>query len=164
VNILLKQKTVLIVRALYFCMERKWAELEKKFNISSAQQHILFLLSTNKNVLTPTQISELGCWHTSTVTRLLKPLQKKGFINVTTNKKQSRYKIVTITAEGKDILDKLMDAARDMEQFPFDTRHLSEEEVVKFLEYGQSILDIQKGNDFIEILMNAKVQDYDYAK
>ncbi|WP_227522038.1 MarR family winged helix-turn-helix transcriptional regulator [Bacillus solitudinis] len=143
-------------------MEKKWAELERKFNISSAQQHILFLLATNKNVLTPSKISELGCWHTSTVTRLLQPLQKRGFINVTTNKEQSRYKIVTITVEGKEILDKLMDAVRDMEQFPLDTRHLSKEEVTKFLDYGQSILDVHKGNDFMEFLINARVKDYDY--
>ncbi|WP_264807254.1 hypothetical protein [Cytobacillus sp. NCCP-133] len=42
-------------------MEKKWSELEKVFNLSTAQQHILFLLVTNQNELSPTQLSELGC-------------------------------------------------------------------------------------------------------
>ncbi|WP_239584456.1 MarR family winged helix-turn-helix transcriptional regulator [Aquibacillus albus] len=144
-------------------MERKWAELEKLYDISPAQQHILFLLSTNKNQLTPTQLSELGCWHISTVTRLLKPLKANGFINVTTNKEKPRYKRVSLTAKGKQMLENLMDAARDLEQFPFDIGDLSEEEVEKFLKFGQSILDINKGDDFIKKVINARVEGYDYV-
>ncbi|MDQ0254486.1 DNA-binding MarR family transcriptional regulator [Evansella vedderi] len=162
-NLHLKQQTVLIVRALYFCMEKNWTDLEKKYKISPAQQHILFLLSTNKNALTPTQISELGCWHISTVTRLLKPLQEKDFINITTNKKQARYKIVTISDKGEQMLNKLMNTFRDMEKFPFDMKYLSEEEMKKFLEIGQRILDIHKGEGFVNWVMNAQVKDYDYT-
>jgi MarR family protease production transcriptional regulator HPr len=152
-----------MIRALYFCMEEQWADLGKKHNISPAQQHILFLLSTNKNALTPTQISELGCWHNSTVTRLLKPMQESGIINVKTDKKQSRYKRVTLTADGQLLLDSLISSAKGMERFPLDMSHLSKREVISFLELGQSILDVHKGLDFKNKVINAQIRDCDYG-
>lgn len=163
VDILLKQQTVLVIRALYFCMEKRWSELEKRFNLSTAQQHILFLLATNESVLSPTQLSELGCWHISTVTRLLKPLQEKGFIQLTVNKDKRRYKQVTITVNGKQTLNQIMDSVRDMEQFPFNLTHLSEGELKAFLDYGQRILGVQKGDQFMKMLQEARVKNYDYA-
>jgi MarR family protease production transcriptional regulator HPr len=152
-----------MVRALYFCMEEQWAELGRKYNISPAQQHILFLLSTNKNALTPTQISELGCWHISTVSRLLKPLNENGFISVKTDEMQPRYKRVTLTADGKILLDKLISTVKGMERFPFDMNHLSEKDVFNFLECGQSILDVHKGEDYKEKVINAQMVGVDYG-
>ncbi|WP_096200179.1 MarR family transcriptional regulator [Bacillus sp. FJAT-45350] len=162
-NLLLKQQTLLMVRALYFCMENKWAELGKEFNISPAQQHILFLLSTNNNKLTPKRIGELGCWHASTVTRLLKRLEKSGLIDVNVNKTQSRFKIVSMTNEGKVLLDQLLDAVKYMEEFPLDMHRLSEKEILRFLEYGNSILDVHKGEEFRKNVISKHVDGYDYA-
>lgn len=158
-----KQNILLMVRALYFCMEKEWAELGMKYNITPAQQHILFLLSTNKKTLTPTQISELGCWHTSTVTRLLKPLQSKEFITVSADKKHLKYKKVTITQEGEIMFQKLVNSFKEMERFPFDMRHISEEEIIQFLNCGQSILDVHKGEDFKKRVINAQIEGLDYA-
>ncbi|MEH6990796.1 MarR family transcriptional regulator [Cytobacillus firmus] len=162
-NILLKQQTMLVIRALYFCMEKRWAELEKKFKLTPAQQHILFLLGTHNQKLSPTQISELGCWHLSTVTRLLKPLKVKGLIEITANQEQLRCKCVTITKSGKELLNQIMDEVKRMEQFPLNMDELSENEHMSFLEYGQKILGIQKGDLFRQMLIDARVENYDYA-
>lgn len=162
-DLLLRQQTLLMIRALYFCMENSWSELGKKDNISPAQQHILFLLSINNNKLTPTKIGELGCWHPSTVTRLLKPLKSSGLINVKTEKNQPRFKFISMTEKGKEVLKGLLDTVKKMEEFPLDMRHLKEEEVLSFLEYGQSILDVHKGADFRNNVIRKKVDDYDYA-
>lgn len=162
-NILLKQQTLLVIRALYFCMEKKWAELEKKFKLTPAQQHILFLLGTHNQKITPTQISVLGCWHPSTVTRLLKPLKEKGLVEITANKKQLRYKFVAISKSGKEVLDQIMDEVKEMEQFPLNLSHLSENELMSFLEYGQKIAGVQKGDAFRKMLIDARVENYDYA-
>jgi MarR family transcriptional regulator, protease production regulatory protein HPr len=161
-NLLVRQKVLLVVRALYFCMENQWAEIGKKHNISPAQQHILFLLSTNNDALTPTKISELGCWHISTVTRLIKPLQKNGLITVKTNETQPRYKTVSLTAEGTILLEKILDTVKSMDQFPFNMSHLSEEEILYFLECGQRILDVHKGEDFRIKVINARMNNCDY--
>ena len=143
-------------------MEKNWAELEKKFNLSPAQQHILFLLSTNNNELTPTQISELGCWHLSTITRLLKPLKDKGLVQVVANVELQRYKRVLLTEKGKELILMLMNSFRDMEQLPFQLDDLSESELESFLAYGEKLLGIQKGEAFIKKLLNARVENYDY--
>jgi len=151
-----------MVRALYFCMEDTWDEIGKQFDISPAQQHILFLLSTNGNALTPTKIGELGCWHTSTVSRLLHRLQKKGYIEVNSDKK-SRFKKVSMTNEGKILLGQLLDAAKAMEQFPIDMQLLSENEILTFLECGQCILVVHNGKDFRKNVISKRVDNYDYA-
>jgi len=144
-------------------MEKKWAELEKKFKLTTAQQHILFLLGTHNQKLCPTQISDLGCWHLSTVTRLLKPLKEKGLIEITANKEQLRYKCVAISKSGKELLDQIMDEVKEMEQFPLNMSHLPENELMSFLEYGQKILGVQKGDAFRKMLMDARVENYNYA-
>ncbi|AST91095.1 MarR family transcriptional regulator [Sutcliffiella cohnii] len=162
-NVLYKQNMLLVVRALYFCMERNWAELEREFNLTPAQQHILFLLSSNQYELTPTEISELGCWHISTVTRLLKPLKVNGYVKVVTDKVQRRFKKVTITDKGKTVLIELMDAFKEMEHMPFDMNQISENELDQFIQYGQKLLGSHKGNEFLQKLFNARVENFDYS-
>lgn len=159
---MLKQEMLLMVRALYFCMEDTWDKIGKQFDISPAQQHILFLLSTNGNELTPTKIGELGCWHTSTVSRLLNRLQKRGYIEVNSDR-NSRFKKVSMTDAGKRLLGQLLDAVKAMEQFPFDMQHLSENEILTFLECGQRILEVHKGKDFRANVISKRVDNYDYA-
>jgi MarR family transcriptional regulator, protease production regulatory protein HPr len=162
-NLLLKQQILLMMRALYFEMENKWNELGREFNISPAQQHILFLLSTNNNELTPTKIGELGCWHNSTVTRLLNRLQEKKFIYVKTQRNELGFKVVSMTDLGRSKLEQLMEKVKTLEKFPFDISHLSEEEVLLFLKCGNKILEVQKGIDFRESVISAQVEGYDYA-
>ncbi|WP_216827434.1 MarR family transcriptional regulator [Alkalihalobacterium elongatum] len=162
-NFLLRQEMLLMIRGLYFCMENKWSEIGKEYNITPAQQHILFLLSVNDNELTPTKIGELGCWHTSTVTRLLKRLETSGYTNAKTNPKQARYKIVSMTAKGEELFKKLFNTAKGMKEFPFNMNHLSEDEILSFLECGKSILDVHKGKDFRKSVISKQMDNYDYA-
>lgn len=162
-NLMCKQSILLMVRALYFCMEDEWAELAKKYDITPAQQHILFLLMTNGKSLTPSQISELGCWHNSTVTRLLKPLQERKYIHVALDCKKPKYKKVTITAAGEKLLHQLVGTVMEMKRFPLDMRYVTEREISFFLEIGQKILDAHKGEEFMKKVVHAKMEDVDYA-
>jgi DNA-binding MarR family transcriptional regulator len=152
-----------MIRALYFDLENKWAEIGREFNLSPAQQHILFLLSTNDNKLTPTKIGELGCWHNSTVTRLLNRLEKNEFIYVVTKRNHLGFKVVSMTEKGKRMLEMLIEKVKISKQFPFDMRHLSEKEVNSFLQLGNSILDVEKGKEFRDNVINAQAEGCDYA-
>ncbi|MFD2045091.1 MarR family winged helix-turn-helix transcriptional regulator [Ornithinibacillus salinisoli] len=158
-----KQNTVLMVRALYFCMETNWSELGRIHNLSPAQQHILFILSTNGNTLTPSEISEIGCWHISTVTRLLKPLKQRGFITVIQDPKRSKFKKVTITSSGNELFQQIVATIVEQDSFPFEMSHLSKEELDSFLHTGRKILDANKGEMFGEKLFNAKIDGVDYT-
>lgn len=158
-----KQNTLLMVRALYFCLEEGWAKLGKTFDLTPAQQHILFLLSTNNKSLTPTRISDLGCWHVSTVTRLLRPLENKGYILITVDQSRPRYKKVTITNEGMAILEKIVESVKKIENFPLNLSQLSNEEINQFINIGKKILEVHKGEDFRLKVLEAKLEGLDYA-
>ncbi|WP_096200822.1 MarR family winged helix-turn-helix transcriptional regulator [Bacillus sp. FJAT-45350] len=162
-RLMLRQQLLLMIRALYFCMEEKWEKVGKQFNITPAQQHILFLLSTSEGELTPTEISQLGCWHNSTVTRLLKPLLEKELITITVDKDKPRFKYVSLLTKGEEVLLEIVNLVSEMKEFPCAVDHLSEEEISDFLEYGQSILKVHKGKEFTENVIGAQMKGHDYA-
>ncbi|WP_227938814.1 MarR family winged helix-turn-helix transcriptional regulator [Alkalihalobacillus deserti] len=161
-NLLLKQNLLLMIRALYFCAEEQWANLGEKYKISPAQQHILFLLVSN-NKLTPTEISQLGCWHISTVTRLLKPLHSHGLVDISRDRNKPKFKNVTITLKGIELFNELVTSVQQMETFPLDTAHLTSEELDAFLQVGQQILKAHKGESFNSKVINAKVKGIKYV-
>ncbi|WP_404328757.1 MarR family winged helix-turn-helix transcriptional regulator [Mesobacillus maritimus] len=162
-NLLQKQNILLTVRALYFCLDEHWAKLGRTFNLTPAQQHILFLLSTNNGTLTPSQISQLGCWHCSTVTRLLRPLEKKGYITLSVHPLKPRSKRVTLTHDGTEALKRVVEFVKKMDSFPFNLTHLPEKELIQFLKTGQQILTAHKGVEFKEKVLEAKMEGMDYA-
>ena len=67
-----------------------------------------------------------------------------------------------MTDAGSRLLEELIETVKQTETFPFDLRHLSEQEVLTFLECGQSILDVHKGEDFRLQVLNARVDDCYY--
>jgi DNA-binding MarR family transcriptional regulator len=142
-------------------MEEQWSELGKRHNITPAQQHILFLLSVNQS-LTPSQISDLGCWHISTVTRLLKPLSAKGLICISPDPNRKKYKNISITKAGEHLFYQLVKSVKEMENFPLPLNRLSESEITNFLKYGQTILEMIKGKNFENKVLNAKIAGVDY--
>ncbi|WEG13274.1 MarR family transcriptional regulator [Pullulanibacillus sp. KACC 23026] len=162
-NFSYKQDLVLMVRSLYFCMEEQWAELARIYDISPAQQHILFILTTNQKTLTPSEISEIGYWHTSTVSRLLKPLKDKGFITVNQDPKRNRYKQVTITPTGEEIFQKIIKTITTKDFFPFKMSFLTEQDLENFLKVGQKILDTNKGVSLRKKIFNAKIEGVNYT-
>ncbi|GLB62060.1 hypothetical protein [Cytobacillus sp. NCCP-133] len=97
------------------------------------------------------------------MTRLLKPLQEKGFIELSANHEKPRYKKVTITRKGTETLNKIMDKVKGTEQFPFNMSRLTTEELNTFLKYGQKILGVHKDGHFLKMLTEARVENYDYA-
>ncbi|WP_102346659.1 MarR family winged helix-turn-helix transcriptional regulator [Bacillus sp. Marseille-P3661] len=158
-----KQQIVQMVRTLYFCMEAHWAELGKQYDISPAQQHILFILITNGKTLTPSEISELGCWHISTITRLLKPLKERGFVTIEKDPNRSKFKNVTLTPTGENLFHKIIETIAEDDSFPFMMGHLTDEELDEFLHYGQKILNENKGKALCKKLFSAKIDGINYV-
>lgn len=144
----LKKQAVLTIRALYFCIVEQWAGINKNHGLSSAQQHLLFILSTQEKPITISEISTLGCWHLSTVSRLLQPLMRENYVTVQKNK--TKWKYVSITNQG---LEKLMEIAKQVfpqKEFPFDFTDIEQEDVQLFIEKGLKLLKNFKGEEFID--------------
>lgn len=158
-NFLIKQNLLLMIRALYFCVEEQWSNLGRKYDITPAQQHILFILYTsNKESLAPSELSDLGCWHSSTVTRLLKPLSLRGLVNISSDKRP-KYKEVKITSSGTKLIEELINAVNKMESFPLEISHLSTNEINNFLNVAQKILDINKSKSFGDWFNRIKIEN-----
>ncbi|MBP1940396.1 hypothetical protein [Cytobacillus luteolus] len=52
---------------------------------------------------------------------------------------------------------------KSIRKFPFNTQLLSEKEVLMFLEFGNRIIESQKGKDFQTNVINAQNEGCDYA-
>ncbi|QGQ48217.1 MarR family winged helix-turn-helix transcriptional regulator [Metabacillus sediminilitoris] len=159
-DLLIKQNLLLTIRALYFCVEEQWAILGKRHQISPAQQHILFLLySSNKKSLAPSELSDLGCWHISTVSRLLKPMELRGLIKISQDKRP-KYKEVNLTPTGIQLIQELINSVGKMDSFPLNISHLTNHEIEHFLECSQKILDVNKSENFGNWYKQVKTGSY----
>jgi MarR family protease production transcriptional regulator HPr len=137
-----------MTRALYISLEERWGMLTKGYKLSPALQHILFILSTNHDPLTITDISKIGCWHISTVTRLLQPLIRENLVNVFQTKHNNKLKFVKLTDDGERLLKDILTTLVNARDFPFDLSIFTKEEVDQFLHMGLTILQSQRGTDF----------------
>ncbi|WP_433748332.1 MarR family transcriptional regulator [Falsibacillus pallidus] len=159
-DFLLKQNLLLIVRAMYFCVEEHWSELGRAYQITPAQQHVLFLLYTSsEKSMSPSQLSEYGCWHISTVTRLIKPLESKGLIQIMPDKRP-KYKVVKLTQSGTLMIEQLIEAVNEMPFFPFDINPLNESEIAQFLQSAERILEANRSKEFSNWISRVKVGSY----
>ncbi|NRD80868.1 MarR family transcriptional regulator [Bacillus sp. BRMEA1] len=154
----LNKQAVLTIRGLYFCIVEQWACINKVHGISSAQQHLLFILSTHEKPLTISEISNLGCWHLSTVSRLLQPLIRENFVTV--QKCKTKYKYVSITNQGFEKLKEIAKQVFPLKEFPFDFSDIEQEEVQIFIEIGLKILKNFKGEEFLTWVKKPHFQEY----
>ncbi|MCP8968396.1 MarR family winged helix-turn-helix transcriptional regulator [Ectobacillus ponti] len=153
----LRKQLFLMLRALYICIEEKWSEVGRRYDVTPAQQHVLHVLSTSAKPLPMKEIGRLGCWHASTVTRILRPLQEKGHIVVERDPQSPKHKLVSITESGARLFDGITTDMEQMETFPLDVRHLTEEDIQLCLQYGHSVLHVQKGSAFVQWLQEEEI-------
>jgi MarR family protease production transcriptional regulator HPr len=151
-----KKQLTLILRALYFSLQERCAALTKTYKISTAQQHVLFILSNNKPI-NITQISKIGCWHVSTVSRLLKPLIQQQYVKMYHVQSNQKIKFVEITERGQRLLEEILTILVNTEDFPFDLSSYSKEEMNQFLSLGLDILQKQKGSEFSHWVKESEV-------
>ncbi|MFB9331153.1 MarR family winged helix-turn-helix transcriptional regulator [Paenibacillus aurantiacus] len=161
-DLLARQQFLLMIRALYAYVEEEWEAMGKKFGVTPAQQMILFILSTKQGSLTVSQISQLGSWHISTVTRLLKTLQERGWIVVSYDRTQSKHKYVTITPAGKQMYMELAAYVKVNEDFPIDFSMLTKQELMTFMSIGDRVLNKGKDGRLVEWVRNAKAEGVQY--
>jgi MarR family transcriptional regulator, protease production regulatory protein HPr len=154
----LKKQAVLTIRALYFCIMEQWSGINKEHGISSAQQHLLFILSAHEKPITISEISNLGCWHLSTVSRLLQPLIRENYVTV--QKSKTKYKYVSITNKGFEKLIEIANQVFPLKEFPFDFSGIEQEDVQIFIEKGLEILKNFKGEEFLAWVKKPHSQKY----
>jgi len=136
----------------------QWACINKEHGISSAQQHLLFILSTHEKPLTISEISNLGCWHLSTVSRLLQPLIRENYINV--QKSKTKWKYVSITNKGLEKLREIAEQVFALWECPFDFTNIEQNDVKIFIEKGLKILSNFKEEEFLDWVKKPTSKQY----
>jgi MarR family transcriptional regulator, protease production regulatory protein HPr len=136
----------------------QWSGINKEHGISSAQQHLLFILSAHEKPITISEISNLGCWHLSTVSRLLQPLIRENYVTV--QKSKTKYKYVSITNKGFEKLMEIANQVFPLKEFPFDFSGIEQEDVQIFIEKGLEILKNFKGEEFLAWVKKPHSQKY----
>lgn len=161
-ELLARQQFLLMIRALYAYVEEEWEEMGKKLGVTPAQQMVLFILSTQPEAMTVSQISQLGSWHISTVTRLLKTLLQRGWIVMSYDRTQSKNKYVTITAAGSQKYLELAAYVTEKDDFPIDFSMLTEQELRTFMSIGERVLYEGKDGRLVDWVRNAKAEGVQY--
>lgn len=156
-DIELNRRITRIVRALYYSVTNEWAEISKEHNMSSAQQYLLYMLYSKEEDLTVSDISTLGCWHISTVTRLLKPLLDDGYISMTKRSK-GRYKFVHLTELGELKLKEIAKDVSHRDNFPLNCAGIKHEDLELFAQVGLELLRNQKGSDLTQWMKYSETQ------
>jgi MarR family protease production transcriptional regulator HPr len=160
----IRKQLLLMIRALYFSQDKNWSELGKVHNVSPAQQHILFILSTNNSPLTITDISKYGFWHVSTVTRIIRPLHKEKYVSIQYDRHRSKSKYVTITELGRKKLQDITDEVSVDVNFPLNLRKFAKEDIKQFIEQGLAILHSQKSEEIAQWIKESEMKEISYVK
>lgn len=145
-----------IIRALYYSATNEWAEIAKEHGMSSAQQYLLYVLNSREENLTITEIGRLGCWHISTVTRLLKPLKDNGYVSITNGK--GRTKVVRLTELGMLKLKEINETVAPRSNFPLNCTGIDDESLEMFARIGLQILQNQKGTEFTQWIETSEAE------
>lgn len=159
-----RKQLLLVVRGLYFSLEKSWSSLGKEHNLSPAQQHILFILSTNDSPLTITDISHYGFWHISTVTRLIKPLHREKYVSIQYNRYKSKSKYVTLSDLGRKKLQEIIDQVTTEIEFPFNLSEYTKNEIEHFIDQGLGILKCQKREEIAQWIKESEMKEISYVK
>ncbi|WP_321777622.1 MarR family transcriptional regulator [Sulfurimonas sp.] len=96
--------------------------LDKKYNLSNSQIDVLASLYSahdEKYTLTPTKLYERLLFSSGGMTKVLKKLEKKGFIKRLDNEEDKRSKLVQLTPSGNDILEKSLADVIELEEAIF---------------------------------------------
>lgn len=93
--------------------------LDEKYNLSNSELDVLASLHSAKDenhTLTPTKLYERLFFSSGGMTKVLKKLEKKEFINRLDNKEDKRSKLVQLTKSGRDIIEKSLVDVIELEE------------------------------------------------
>jgi MarR family protease production transcriptional regulator HPr len=160
----IRKQLLLMIRALYFSQEKNWSVLGKVHDVSPAQQHILFILSTSDSPLTITDISKYGFWHVSTVTRIIKPLHREKYVSIQYDRQRCKSKYVTLTELGRQKIQNITDEVSVDVNFPLDLKKFTKEEIEQFIDQGFAILHNQKSEEIALWIKESEMKEISYVK
>lgn len=80
--------------------------LKEKFDLLNSEVDVLASLFTNGKVLSPTQLYDLTIFSSGGMTKVLKRLQERGFIQRKEDAKDKRCMLVCLSQSGEEMIKK----------------------------------------------------------
>lgn len=111
---------------------------KEKYDLLKSEVDVLASLYTNNNQLTPTQLYDLTIFSSGGMTKVLKRLQERGYIERKADEKDKRCMLVCLTASGEEVIKcSLFKVSKEYENY-FD--NLTEEEKKELSRILQKLL------------------------
>ncbi|MBN2816065.1 MAG: MarR family transcriptional regulator [Campylobacterales bacterium] len=111
---------------------------KEKYDLLKSEVDVLASLYTNDNQLTPTQLYDLTIFSSGGMTKVLKRLQERGYIERKPDTKDKRCMLVCLTASGEEVIKcSLFKVSKEYENY-FD--NLTAKEKKEFSRLLQKLL------------------------
>jgi MarR family transcriptional regulator, protease production regulatory protein HPr len=143
-----------VLRAMYKTLEEDWTRQAKIYNLTSPQQHLLWILHF-RDGSTITEIANIGLWHISTAMHLIDKLEDKGLVRKERMRNDKRASRVFLTKEGRALRHKMFND--DLSYYKlYSVIHKKREEFGigwdQLLAFGKAVTQELYGKDYVEFL------------
>jgi len=144
-----------VIRAMYKILEEDWTKQAKKHDLTSPQQHLLWILHF-RDGSTISEVANFGLWHISTAMHLIDKLEEKGFVRKERLPHDKRSSRVFLTETGRAIRQKMMDDD-DYTMYKLYSAMIKKREeygfeLGKLLEFGIAVMQEIYGRNYVDYL------------
>jgi MarR family transcriptional regulator, protease production regulatory protein HPr len=105
---LFSQRIAQLSKALWKSIEKDWQQWIKPFDLNINEHHILWI-AYHLNGASISDVAKFGVMHVSTAFNFSKKLEERGLLKFSKKENDKRNTYIKITAEGEDILLRLME-------------------------------------------------------
>jgi len=149
---LFSQRIAQLSKALWKSIEKDWQQWIKPFDLNINEHHILWI-AYHLNGASISDVAKFGVMHVSTAFNFSKKLEERGLLQFSKKENDKRNTYIQLTAEGEDILLKLMETYNPDGNAVFTGALPLRELYGKFPDIIEMMAIVRNiyGNDFMEI-------------
>lgn len=144
-----------VIRAMYKILEEDWTKQAKKHDLTSPQQHLLWILHF-RDGSTISEIANFGLWHISTAMHLIDKLEEKGLVRKERLLHDKRSSRVFLTETGRAVRQKMMDNDDYRMYKLYSVMQNKRDELGfewgKLLEFGLAVTQELHGRNYVDYL------------
>jgi MarR family transcriptional regulator, protease production regulatory protein HPr len=149
---LFSQRIAQLSKALWKSIEKDWQQWIKPFDLNINEHHILWI-AYHLNGASISDVAKFGVMHVSTAFNFSKKLEERGLLKFSKKESDKRNTYIQLTAEGEDILLRLMETYEPKGNAVFSGALPLRELYGKFPDIIEMMAIVRNiyGDDFMEI-------------
>ncbi|MBY0123077.1 HTH-type transcriptional regulator Hpr [Bacillus sp. S/N-304-OC-R1] len=149
---LFSQRIAQLSKALWKSIEKDWQQWIKPYDLNINEHHILWIAYHLKGA-SISDVAKFGVMHVSTAFNFSKKLEERGYLKFSKKESDKRNTYIQITAEGENVLLKLMEAYEPDQNAVFSGAMPLRDLYGKFPEIIEIMAIVRNiyGDDFMEI-------------